>query len=104
MEELERKGEARRQNRFERFGTTTPRCAVCGMKDDRCLEVHHIAGRKFDDTTVILCRPSLHDCIGNFLKGLAYLFVMLAAKMHEFGDALIAFAKSEAASALGGAQ
>ena len=124
MDEPERKREARRQRRLERLGTATPRCVVCGMEDDRCLEAHHIAGRNFDDTTAIQCRnchrilsdelldhpsaasdpPSLHDCVGHFLKGLAALLVMLAAKLNEFGDALIAFAMSEAASAAGGAQ
>ena len=89
----------------------------------RCLEAHHIAGRKFDDATVIVCRnchrilsndqkdhppridgaPSLHERAGHFLKGLADLFALLVAKLYEFSDELIEFAKREAAaSTVGG--
>jgi hypothetical protein len=110
---------------YERLGVDTPRCAHCGLDDVRCLEAHHIAGRKFDDPTVILCRnchrilsddqrdhpppigdePTLHERIAHFLKGLADLLALLVTKLHEFGDELIAFAKHEAASkAAGGDQ
>jgi hypothetical protein len=89
----------------------------------RCLEAHHIAGRKFDEATLIFCRnhhrilsddqkdhprplgdePTLHERAGHFLKGLADLFALLVAKLHEYGDELIAFAKREAAaSTVGG--
>ena len=40
-----------------------------------------------------------------FLKGLADLFALLVAKLHEYGDELIEFAKREAAaSTIGGDQ
>ena len=46
----------RRQHALERLGTNTPCCEECGETDWRCLEAHHIAGRGFDNATVILCR------------------------------------------------
>jgi hypothetical protein len=96
---------------------STTRCIECGLDDVRWLEAHHIAGRKFDEATVIFCRnhhrilsddqkghpqpigsePTLHERVGHFLKGLADLFALLVARLHEYGDALIAFAKREAA-------
>ena len=125
MDDKELKREARLQRIYERLGVDTPRCIECGLDDVRCLEAHHIAGRKFDDTTVILCRnhhrilsddqkdhpqlignePTLHERVGHFLKGLADLFALLVAKLHEYGDELIAFAKREVASkTVGGEQ
>ena len=107
MDDKELKREARLQRMHERLGVEMPRCIECGLADVRCLEAHHIAGRKFDDATVILCRnhhrilsddqkdhpppiddePSLHERAGHFLKGLADLFALLVAKLHEYGDA-----------------
>jgi hypothetical protein len=123
MDDKELKREARLQRMCERLGGETPRCANCGLNDVRCLEAHHIAGRKFGDATVILCRnchrilsddqkdhpppigkePTLHERVGHFLKGLADLFALLVAKLRAYADELIAFAKREAAaSTLGG--
>jgi hypothetical protein len=123
MDDKDLKREVRLQRQLERLGADTPRCAHCGIDDVRCLEAHHIAGRKFDDATVILCRnhhrilsddqkdhprlignePTLHERVGHFLKGLADLFALLVAKLYEYGDELIAFAKREtAASIVGG--
>jgi hypothetical protein len=116
MDDNELKREARLQRMYERLGIDHPRCLECGLDDVRCLEAHHIAGRKFDDATVIFCRnhhrilsddqkdhprptsdePTFHERVGHFLKGLADLFALLAAKLHEFGDGLIEFAKREA--------
>jgi len=31
-------------------------CPFCGEDDPRCAEDHHIAGRKYDDMTVRVCR------------------------------------------------
>ena len=101
--------ETRRQNRLERLGSNTPRCGTCGEDDDRCLEAHHIAGRKHDDTTVCICRnchrkvsddqrgyPPVDatadfrlDSIGRFLLGLADLLSIILEKLTEFGNALI---------------
>ena len=125
MDEKNLKREARVQRMYERLGVDTPRCAYCGLDDVRCLEAHHIAGRKFDEATVIVCRnchrvliddqrdhspligvaSSLQERVGHFLKGLADLFALLVAKLHEYGDELIAFAKREAPAAkIGGDQ
>ena len=115
MDDKELKREARLQRMCERLGVETPRCVHCRLDDVRCLEAHHIAGRKFDSATVILCRnchrilsddqkdhpplignePTLHERVGHFLKGLADLFGLLVAKLYEFSDELIAFAKRE---------
>ena len=53
MDDKELKREARLQRMYERLGVDTPRCIECGLDDVRCLEAHHIAGRKFTDATVI---------------------------------------------------
>jgi len=125
MDDKELKREARLQKVCDRLRVETPRCAHCGCDDARCLEAHHIAGRRFDDATVILCRnchrilsddqkdhppliggaPSLHERVGHSLKGLADFLALLVAKLHGFGDELIEFAKREAATAtVGGDQ
>ena len=56
MDDKELKREARLQRMYERLDVDAPRCIECGLADVRCLEAHHIAGRKFDDATVIFCR------------------------------------------------
>jgi hypothetical protein len=123
VDEKQLKREARLQRMHDRLGIDHPRCVECGLDDVRCLEAHHIAGRKFDDATVIFCRNhhrilsddqkdhpaplgdqfTLHERAGHFLKGLADLFALLVSRLHEYGDELIAFAKREAtASNVGG--
>jgi hypothetical protein len=114
MNEHKMKKEKRRQNALERLGTNQPRCIICGETDWRCLESHHIAGRNFDEATVILCRnchrkpsddqkdhpkaattpPDLFDRAGHFLLGLADFFVLLIEKCREYGHALIEYAKT----------
>ena len=116
MDAIELAKEARKQNRLERFGTNTPRCGVCGEADDRCLEAHHVAGRKHDDATVLVCRnchrkvsddqrdypafdpqsDAVLDSVGRFLLGLADLLRLIVEKLIEFGDALIERAKPQA--------
>jgi hypothetical protein len=121
----EQQREARLQRMYERLGADSPRCIECGLADVRCLEAHHIAGRKYDEATVILCRnhhrilsddqrdhprligsePTVHERVGHFLKGIADLFALLVAKLHQYGDELIAFAQREAATiTVGGEQ
>jgi hypothetical protein len=122
MDDKEQKREARLQRMCERLGDDKPRCINCGLEDVRCLEAHHIAGSKFGDALVIVCRnchrilsddqkdhpppigpeSTLHERVGHFLKGLADLFALLVAKLHEYGDELIEFAKREAATKTGG--
>lgn len=110
----ELKREKRRQNALERLGTNKPYCVICGETDWRCLEKHHIAGRGFDESEVIVCRnchrkpsddqkdypkaattpPDLFDRVGHFLLGLADLFALLIEKCREYGYALIEYAKT----------
>jgi hypothetical protein len=82
MDEKDVNREARLQRMCERLGVDAPRCVRCGLDEVRCLEAHHIAGRKR---------------VGHFLKGLADLLALLVAKMHEYGDEFIEFAKREIA-------
>lgn len=109
--------EARKQNRLERFETNAPRCGVCGEGDDRCLEAHHVAGRKHDDLTVLVCRnchskvsddqrdypafdpeaDAVLSSIGQFLLGLAALLRLIVEKLIVFGNALIERAKPHSA-------
>ena len=72
--------------------------------EQRCRNHHRILGDdQKDHPSIIGDPPSLHECAGHFLKGLADLFALLVAKLHEYGDELIAFAKREAAaSTVGG--
>ena len=110
MNRIDLAREARKQNRLEKLGSNTPRCGVCGEADDRCLEAHHVAGRRHDEATVCICR-SCHrkvsddqkdrpafdpdadaclDSVGRFLLGLADLLRLIVEKLIEFGHALIA--------------
>ena len=101
--------EKRKQSRLEKWGTQHPACCMCGETDDRCLEAHHIAGRKYASETGLVCRnchrklsdtqkdhpqqcaddPSMLERIGHFLLGLADFFAILATKFREFGLWLI---------------
>ncbi len=102
--------ERRKQRALQRLGADDPQCMTCGEADWRCLELHHIAGRAYDDSTVILCRnchrklsdpsenrdaptdPPLLERVGRFLLGLAALLLMGAAKLTAFGNDLLAAA------------
>lgn len=101
--------ERRHQAALERLGTNNPRCTLCAEDDWRCIERHHIAGRKYDSATVLICRnchrklsdpqkdhpeqinsPSeLLEIVGHFLLVLADFFAELIVKLREFGNALI---------------
>ena len=106
--------ERRKQARLEKLGTVSPKCSVCGNTDWRCLELHHIAGQKYNETLVILCAN--HHCIvtddqkdqsafdpkadafldqvGHFLVGLANMLKLVVEKLYEFGNGLIERAKA----------
>lgn len=101
--------ERRQQKRFEKLGTDDPRCGMCGEDNNCALELHHVAGRKHDDLTVILCANchrimsddqrdhpvfdrSANDpmaAIGYFLLGLADMLRVIVRRLHEFGQMLI---------------
>lgn len=99
--------EKQKQRAHRRLGTTEPRCIVCLEDDWRCLELQHLAGRVYDDQTVILCRnchrkqstpqengkqpeePPILDRIAHWLLGLAVHFRDLADKAECFGRLLL---------------
>jgi len=102
--------EIRKQRALERLGSDDPRCVLCGEGDWRCLEFHHLAGRKFGEEGTVVCRnchrrlsdaqkdypPALTDAqpvllerVGHFLLGLSDLLGMLENMMHQYGSQLI---------------
>lgn len=110
--------EKRRQMRLEKLGTNHPVCGTCGEVDDRCFEKHHVAGRKRDGTTVLICAnchrkvtdsqkdhpntengadPML-DRIGHFLLGLADMLALVVERLKAFGLELIELAKTSTAA------
>ena len=109
MTEEERRYETRRQKAFDRLGTDRPMCACCPETDWRCMELHHLEGKDFGKTLIIVCRnchrklsdsqkdhtttklgtpPATIETIGQFLQGLADLMLLLAEKLWEFGEYL----------------
>lgn len=111
MKSSELNQERRKQDALEKLGSSEPRCTHCGEDNWRCLEQHHIAGRVYDESCVILCRnchrmlsdaqrdhpaplfdgmPTPFERIGHFLLGLADLLRLLVDKLTEFGLALVA--------------
>ncbi len=113
MNPEKRNKEKRKQDRLEKLGTQTPVCCLCGETDDRCLEAHHIAGRKFAPETSIVCRnchrklsddqrdhpktmgadASLLERIGHFLQGLGDMLLLAGTKLKEFGTYLLELAR-----------
>lgn len=103
--------EVRRARARRRLGSDDPRCLDCGHADPLDLELHHIAGRAYDDATVILCRnchrrrtdpadnaeaprePPIMERTGHLLTGLADFLASLIARLRELGLALIEGAK-----------
>jgi hypothetical protein len=60
--------EERMHKAYERLGTRTPRCIICGETNPLCLRLHHPAQHEFDaDETVIIC-SSDHDDASDFQK------------------------------------
>lgn len=113
MNKDEKEKERRRQQAFERLGTTTPHCGICGENYPHCLEDHHIAGRHYDESTVEICMnchrklsdaqkdhpkagedpPSVLERIGHVLLGLADLLGLVIDKLKECGRLLISEAR-----------
>jgi hypothetical protein len=104
MNDHEQNRERRRQRALERLGTNTPRCPFCGIEDPLVLELHHIAGRDFDDALIPVCRnchrilsdwqkdhppsrsnpPTDHEGIAHGLLGLADAFELLVKLLRQF--------------------
>lgn len=109
MTDDEWKREQRKQRRLETLGTNEPVCGMCSETAWQCMELHHVAGQKHDETTVILClnchrkvsddQKSLPPfdpeadpilaAIGQFLLGLALLFRRIIEALEKFGRELI---------------
>lgn len=99
----------------ERLGTNHPVCVVCGEKDPRCLEAHHIAGRAFDGQTVPVCRnchrqlsdtqkdhpgkngdpPGLLERIAHYLLGLGDMLHLIADRLKQFASDLLRMLATE---------
>jgi hypothetical protein len=103
LTEEQRKQETRRQNAFERLGTDHPICACCGETDWRCMELHHLEGKDFGDTLIIVCRnchrklsdvqkdhpprfgepPKSNESFAHLLHGVADALSLIANKLRE---------------------
>lgn len=110
MDKHELNRERRRQKALERLGTKNPRCISCPCDDPLALELHHIAGRSYDDELVAVCRnchrtlsdwqkdhpastnnpPSDPERIAHFLLGLADMFELLVKRLRKFAQKLFA--------------
>lgn len=59
---------ARKHQRDRKNGTRYPLCVICGLSDWRVrYEAHHIALKKHDDQTLMLCKTH-HDWISDMQK------------------------------------
>ena len=68
--EIELRRARREQGARERLGPINPKhlkCLYCDVTDPLILEKHHIAGRRYDNDTVIVCRNH-HRLLSNFQK------------------------------------
>lgn len=102
--------EDRLEQHCRRLGTHDGRCAICGEADPRCLEAHHLAGEKYGNEVVTVCRnchrklsdhqldhapglkpdPESNDgLIGHFLLGLSDFLSMVVERLRDFGHWLI---------------
>jgi hypothetical protein len=106
----------RMQRRLKRLGLSNPCCAMCGESDWHCIEQHHVAGRKSDAMTVLLCandhlrmtdeqksHPSASTeaaafllQLSNFLRGLADMLRPIVERLIYFADALLELAQTRA--------
>ena len=99
------------EQHYRRVGTHEPRCLICGETDPRCLEKHHIAGRRHHEDTALVCRNchrKLSDSqarpyaargqqvpegqlttIGLFVLGLCDFLVLIIERLREFGHWLV---------------
>ncbi len=48
--------ERRKQKALSRLDTDHPTCNLCSETDWRCLELHHVGQKAYDDLPVIVCR------------------------------------------------
>ena len=106
--------ERRKQNHLDQLDTDRPICTLCLESDWRCLELHHISPHQTTEDCGIVCRnchrklsddqkshppmdksgtPSMVECIGRYLLGLADFLRLLVDTLTQFGLFLIDYAK-----------
>jgi hypothetical protein len=103
----------RRRKAQERIGTQNPKCSICSETNPLCFEEHHIARRRYDGTTITLCKnchakasdmqsdhpkflagePTQQESFGRMLLGLADLLALVIQKLIAIGEWLIKEAK-----------
>jgi hypothetical protein len=111
-EETELRRETRKQRAIERLGSNSPACVICGENDPLVLERHHVAGRAYDESAVIVCRnhhrilsdhqkdhpdkiteiPDYLETRAHLLFGLADFFELLVKIFRSFAAQLIELA------------
>jgi len=98
--------ESRFRKAYERLGTNTPRCLICGQTNPLRLELHHPAGKDFDDETVIIC-SNHHDDASDWqhdhppkVEGCNSIIEVLAHWVFGLGDLLKIAAEEPSASEL----
>lgn len=100
--------EKRKRQAQKRLGTTKPRC-LCGETNPHCFDAHHIAQRRFDGTTVDVCKNchakgtdlqkdhpwpldgelTPQERFAHMLYGLADLLLLAVDKIIEIADWLV---------------
>lgn len=113
MDDIITNADIRHEKAACRLGGKDKLCIHCGEDDVRCLELHHLAGQKYHDDVVPLCRNChrkisdmqldhpddleaaipLMFSIGRYLMGVADFILMIAYRLKEFGEQLIAWAQ-----------
>lgn len=109
MDERQKRTERFKQTRLESLTTNEPACTTCPETHFNCFEMHHVAGKRYDDLTVRQClnchakltalqkghpppvgkEPTFEEVVGRFLLGLADFFELLITTLREFGEKLI---------------
>lgn len=95
--------ETRLRTARERLGSKSPHCIVGNETNPHALELHHVAGREFDDETVCLCHnhhapitdaqkdhpPKIDGC-SNPLEGIGHILLglgeLVAVVIDDIGE------------------
>lgn len=105
--------ERRREAAYRRLGTRQPVCVACGTSGEEPwnYEFHHVAGRAFDGTVVIVCTPChrtlsdptanrparadppLLERAGRLFDGLAAFLELLVVTLRRYAAELLAAAQ-----------
>ena len=113
MDDILSASESRKQRRTHRLGGEKQVCSACCEADQRCLEMHHIAGQKYLDDVVPICRnchrklsddqkdhPDTENAnipamaaMGQCFLGLADFLDLIVKRLREWGRQLIDWAQ-----------